>query len=264
MDYPPNRIFGPYLYNRAVDGVIAISGGVAEALAGRNVAPKNLRVIPSGVDCERFAPPTAATRADARRRLGILPGDVAVGAVGALTPRKGHRLLISAIVLAQKGGAPDVRGFIAGAGPLAAELGAQVREAGLDYPVQILGALADPRDLLWAVDIFVMPSLKEGLGVAALEAMACGLPVIASNVGGLREVIEDGTTGRLVGPAEAPQLAQALSDLAHQPVARTAMGAAARRRAVASFSMAAMAAQTVDFYVALRRAHRASDRSRIG
>jgi glycosyltransferase involved in cell wall biosynthesis len=268
MDYPPNRIFGPYLYNRAVDGVIAISTGVAEALANRGSAPPNLRVIPSGVDCDRFAPPSAAERTEARARLGLRPPDVAVGAVGALTLRKGHRFLIDAIARARAAGARELRGFIAGAGPLATELAIHARESGGDDPVRMLGALADPRSLLWALDIFAMPSLQEGLGVAALEAMACGLPVIASNVGGLREVVrevvDDGASGLLIGPADARALAQALSGLAREPVERSAMGAAARRRALARFSMAAMAARTLDFYLAMRVAHRPAESRRTG
>ena len=252
MDYPPNRIFGPYLYNRAVEGVIAISEGVAEALAESAVARQNLHVISSGVDCADFSPPTNAERAEARARLGLDRADIAVGAVGALTARKGHRYMIDALAIARRTTASPLRGFIAGDGDLASELAAHAREADAESPVLMLGQLADPRNLLRALDIFVMPSLKEGLGVAALEAMACGIPVIASDVGGLREVVEESVSGRLIAPENVRALAEAVADLAREPSARASMGAAARQRAIDKFGMAAMAARTVDFYMALR------------
>jgi len=246
MDYRPNRLFGRYLYNQAVDGVIAISRGVGAALERGGVRPARLRIIPSGVDCVWFAPPSARARAEARVRLGLSDADIAVGAVGALTPRKGHRYFIEALRLARAIAPPGVnlRGFIAGDGPLAQELAAQTAVSG----VQMLGALADARALLWALDIFVMPSLMEGLGVAALEAMACGLPVIASDVGGLSEAVEEGVSGHLVSPADASALAQAVRLLAMAPEVRMAMGVASRERAIAGFSLTAMAVQTLAFY----------------
>ncbi|MGH7843276.1 MAG: glycosyltransferase, partial [Candidatus Binataceae bacterium] len=127
MDYRPNRLFGRYLYNHAVDGVIAISRGVAAALELGGATLARLRIIPSGVDCAWFAPPSASMRAEARARLGLDATDVAVGAIGALTPRKGHRFFIEAMALARRIDPPSVnlRGFIAGDGPLARELAAQ-------------------------------------------------------------------------------------------------------------------------------------------
>ncbi len=182
MDYPPNRYFAPYLYNRAVDRVIAISAGVAEAVTRGGAARDRLRIVPSGVDCARFAPPSVEQRAQARARLGLDVSDVAIGAIGALVPRKGHRVLLDAMTLAgQMNNADAARGgrircLIAGAGPLAAELAGVARELGGQRRVTMLGALDDPRTLLWALDLFAMPSLNEGLGIAVLEAMACGYP----------------------------------------------------------------------------------------
>ena len=260
MDYRPNRWFGGYLYNHAVDGVIAISAGVADALAGGGAARERIRVVPSGVDCAHFAPPDARTRDAARARLDLRPDDVVVGALGALVPRKGHRVLIDAMALARgqqdKAAQAAAAGgrlhcLIAGAGPLAAELAGAARELGRQDDMRILGRLEEPRDLLWALDLFVMPSLNEGLGVAALEAMACGLPVVASAVGGLREVVEDGVSGLLVAPGDPGELANALISLVHAAEWRAALGAAARQRVIEKFSMRAMARGTAEVYATL-------------
>src|SRR5208337_163579 len=119
MDYRPNRVFAPYLYNRAVDGVIAISGGVADSLAAAGVDRQRTTVVPSGVDCERFRPPTPEDRAAARGALGISKGVFVISAVGALEPRKGHRYLIEAIgLLAATVASLKVKCLIAGHGSI--------------------------------------------------------------------------------------------------------------------------------------------------
>ena len=260
MDYRPNRWFGGYLYNRAVDGVIAISGGVADALADGGAVRQHIRVVPSGVDCAHFVPPDARARDAARARFALRADDIVVGALGTLVPRKGHRVLIEALALARRPGdqtaemaavGGHLRCLIAGAGPQAAELAGRARELGCLDEVRLLGRLEESRELLWALDLFAMPSLKEGLGVAALEAMACGLPVVASAVGGLGEVVEDGISGMLVTPGDAAALAGALIKLAASAEDRVAMGAAARTRAVERFSMGAMARGTLEVYATL-------------
>jgi glycosyltransferase involved in cell wall biosynthesis len=249
MDYAPGRWSARCLYNRAVDGVIAISAGVAEALISAGVARDRIRIVRSGVDCVRFAPPDEAGRQRARAKLELKPNEVAIGAVGTLTPRKGHRILIEALASArERMGDGGWRCLIGGAGPLHDELMTLARDRGCGAIVRMLGAVEDTRALLAALDIFVMPSLNEGLGIAALEALAMGLPVVASAVGGLPEVVEDGVNGILFKPGDAPALAAALIDLATDPARRVAAGAAARQRAVARFSVEAMAQGNLDYY----------------
>src|SRR5271155_3173051 len=116
MDYRPNRVFAPYLYNRAVDGVVAISGGVADSLAAAGVDRRRGTVVHSGVDCERFRAPTPEERADARGALGIAGGEFVISAVGALEQRKGHRYLIEAIGAIAASG--KFKCFIAGQGSI--------------------------------------------------------------------------------------------------------------------------------------------------
>jgi len=254
MDYVPNRLFAPWLYNRAVDGIAAISLPVADALARAGVGRERITLIPSGVDCDRFRPPDEAVRHQARSALALASGDIAVGTVGMLEPRKGHRCLIEATALARS---LAVEGthlgcFIAGGGSLEAALANQIKAqeaAGVPSgTTRMLGACNDPYPLLAALDIFVMPSLAEGLGVAALEAMACGLPVIASAAGGLRDLVTHRTTGLLVPPGDAAALAQAIVELATDRELRTSMGSAGRARVLDGFSMEAMARRTLALY----------------
>jgi glycosyltransferase involved in cell wall biosynthesis len=102
--------------------------------------------------------------------------------------------------------------------------------------------------LLWASDIFAMPSVNEGLGVAALEAMATALPVVASDVGGLRELVEDDRSGLIVPPAHPGGIAAAIARLAESSELRSRIGAAARARVVENYSMEKMAARTLALY----------------
>jgi glycosyltransferase involved in cell wall biosynthesis len=255
MDYVPNRLFAPYLFGRAVDGVAAISTGVADALVSAGVQREHITVIPSGVDCAHFRPPSAVERAQARAAFGLGDSDLAVGAIGVLEPRKGHRYLLEAMESLRRSDEcgdilARVRGFIAGEGTLADDLAADVQRLGLKDRVRMLGHVADTRALLWALDIFVMPSLKEGLGVALLEAMACGVVAVASRVGGIVDAVDDQLTGLLASPSDASALAEPLAALSRDPGRRSRMGAAARDRAVQRFSMAAMANRTVELYLA--------------
>jgi glycosyltransferase involved in cell wall biosynthesis len=270
MDYVPNRLFARWLYGRAVDGVAAISTKVIEALMRASVPRERITLIPSGVDCVRFRPPSSEERAVARAALAIDDADVAIGVVGALEARKGHRYLLEAISLLKGGnqGAaratavhdapppdagdersqPTVRAFIAGDGALRDELAAEISRRGLGDTVRMLGRVEDVRAMLWALDVFVMPSLSEGLGVALLEAMACGVTAAASRVGGIVDAVEEARTGMLAAPGDADALASALQELITDAPRRRTMGVAARERAAERFSMTAMALRTVELY----------------
>jgi glycosyltransferase involved in cell wall biosynthesis len=246
MDYRPNRVFAPYLYNRAVDGVVAISDGVADSLAAAGVERQRVTVVHSGVDCERFRAPTLEERAAARGELNIADGEFVISAVGALEQRKGHRYLIAAIGAIAASG--KFRCFIVGQGLIGRVLQDEIAVIRNLDRIKLLGRVDDVRGLLWASDAFAMPSLKEGLGVAALEAMASALPVIASDVGGLREVVEDGRSGIIVPPANPEKIASAIKRLAESPELRSQMSAAARARVVENYSMERMAARTLALY----------------
>lgn len=247
MDYRPNRLTAPWLYNRSVEGVAAISEQVARSLGDGGVRRERIEIIPSGVDCAYFRPPNPQERAAARQALGVGDDELLIGAVGALEPRKGHRYLIDALAILSRRGVV-IRALLAGEGSQRPALQAQANAAGVAPQIGLLGRIIDPRALFWAIDVFVHPSVKEGLGVALLEAMACGQAVLASAAGGMPDVVEHQRTGWLIAPGEPQALAQALAELAGSPALRAGLGEAARRRIVERFSLQAMARATLELY----------------
>jgi glycosyltransferase involved in cell wall biosynthesis len=170
-----------------------------------------------------------------------------LGVASRLVPIKGIVHLIRAVGLLRR----DVAGIrleIAGAGPDRATLQQEVRTLGLHDMVAFVGWQPDMWPWLERWDIFVQPSLAEGFGVATLEAMAAGLPVVASSAGGLPELIEDGRTGYVVPPADPATLAARLRHLVLHADLREAMGAAGRVRVRQHFSPQRMAAEIATVY----------------
>jgi glycosyltransferase involved in cell wall biosynthesis len=252
MDYRPNRLFAPLLYNHSVEGVAAISEGVAAALTEAGVDRSRIVIIPSGIDETRFRPPSPAERDAARTRWGLAAGDFAIGAVGALEPRKGHRVMLAALTKLSGDAEHHAsqRPFcclVAGDGPLREMLINEARRLGVEGRVRFIGRVEDTRELLRALDLFVMPSLKEGLGVALLEAMGCGVACIASNVGGAGAAVADGC-GIAVQPGDASALADAIARMVGADDLRRELGTAARARVVERYTLGASAETTLKFY----------------
>jgi glycosyltransferase involved in cell wall biosynthesis len=247
MDYvPAGGPWARWLYNEAVDAVIAISEGVRAALVGAGVRPGRIRVVPSGVDLARVAaPPDARDRV--RAAWGAAADDVVVLVPGALERRKGHAVLLDAAArLAAGGEARGLRWVFCGDGSERAVLAAAA--APLGDAVRIEGFRDDIGACLAASDIVALPSLAEGLGVAALEGAAAARPVVASRVGGLVEAVADGETGLLVPPGDPAALAAAVARLAADAGLRGRLGAAGRARVVARYGVAKMAEGTLACY----------------
>jgi glycosyltransferase involved in cell wall biosynthesis len=202
----------------------------------------------NGIDVAKYDPPDAPRRRAAiRRELGIDDACQVVTTVGRLAPQKGHEHLIAAVpaILAR---APQAHFLILGEGPLDEALAAQARATGLDESVHFLGVRDDVRDVLLGSDLFVLPSLWEGLPNVVLEAMAAGLAVVATSVDGTPELVFDGDTGVLVPPGEPEALAAAVMALLADPSRAAQLGAAGRRRAVAHFSHQRNTQAYVDLY----------------
>jgi glycosyltransferase involved in cell wall biosynthesis len=245
MDYAPRG--GPYarwLYNRVVDVVIAISDGVRTALVGAGVRPERIRVVPSGIDPSRIEVPAGAGAA-LRTGWGAAPDDVVVLLLGALERRKGHAVLLAA---GERLAAENVslRYVFCGDGSEGTALRAAA--VALGDRVVFAGFQREVAAALEAADVVALPSLHEGLGVAALEAMAAGRPVVASRVGGLGEVVVDGVTGVLVPPGDPAALAQALNRLARDVALRRRLGQAGRERVLGGYTAARMADGTLACY----------------
>jgi glycosyltransferase involved in cell wall biosynthesis len=220
MDYPLRKGWATrLLYLHNTDWIIAISKGVQAELLEGGVPLERLRVIPSGIDTKKFLPNPAAQN-NIRIRYNIPLHLPLVLSVGALVERKGHNFLLSAAYQLKEQGY-DLRYLICGEGGLRSDLEAQSRALGLTQEVRFIGFCPEVPELQAAADYFVHVPLHEGLGVAVIEALAAGLPVIASRVGGIPELIEDHKTGILIPPKDVTSLVAALSSLlSHKQFAR--------------------------------------------
>jgi glycosyltransferase involved in cell wall biosynthesis len=192
-------------------------------------------------------PPDAKIRL--RHELGIARGERIVGAVGNLYEVKGHRYLLEAVPGILRA-CPRTTFLIAGRGELEEPLRSQARRLGIDARVRFLGLRPDIPALLSLCDVFVQPSLSEGLSVAILEAMAAALPVVTTRVGGNPELVVDGETGVLVEQANPRQLADAVTRLLTDSAEARRLGDNGLRRVTNRFTVAAM----VDAYQAIYEA----------
>ena len=185
--------------------------------------PARVDVIYNAVDWSQLQTtmPSGALRAS----VGVPAGVPVAGIIARLTEQKGHRYLLDAV--AETPELASLHLLVVGDGGLRDDLRARVDRLGLTTRVHFLGVRRDLGDLLAAVDLFVMPSLWEGLPLSMVLAMGAGLPVVATRVAGIPEVVRDGVTGVLVPPADVPALGSALTRLVSDPALRRTLGAAA-------------------------------------
>lgn len=190
--------------------------------------PGKYRVIHSGIDIESYRRPASA-RELTRKELGFQADDLVVGTIACLKDQKAPLDFVAAARMAAEKDA-RLRFFIAGDGPLRPQVEQAIAAAGLEDKVQLLGWRQDVPELLAAMDIFLLTSLFEGLPRAVLQAMAAGVPVIATGVNGTPEVVIDGETGRLIDPGRPDQAAERVLELAEsrQLAGRLAENATAR------------------------------------
>ncbi|HEU5310689.1 MAG TPA: glycosyltransferase, partial [Candidatus Eisenbacteria bacterium] len=226
VDFPVRRSPGSrLLYALPIDAILAISEGVRHALVASGVADAAIRVVPSGIDLAPHAVPR--DRGAIRAREGVREDEILVLQVAALAPHKSqHDLLRAARVALHE--EPRLVFWIAGEGALRGELERMHEALALGDRVRFLGFREDILDLLAAADLFCVSSYLEGMGTATLDPMAAGLAVVATRVGGIPEIVEEGVTGVLVEPRDPEALAGAILTLAGDPVRRERMGAEAR------------------------------------
>jgi glycosyltransferase involved in cell wall biosynthesis len=225
--------------------------GAEEHLARRIGDPARFRVLRSGIDLRPFRR-ARRRRAACRARLGFAPDDVVAGTLCRLEAVKGVDVLVDGFLQAAAA-RPRLRLLVAGDGPLRDRL---VRRA-LGAPggrsrIAIPGAWLPPEDVLPALDLFVLASRNEGMGRALVEAMACALPVIGTDVGGVAEVLEEGRAGLLIPPGDPEAVAAAIGRLADDPAERQRLGGRARARAV-GFGAGRMVRSLLRLYGEVRR-----------
>lgn len=226
-----------------VDRIICVSAGVAATFRRAGVTEQRLRVVQNGI----YPPVAMPDRTRVRAVLGVPSDSLIALTVARFYPQKGHRYLAEAIpaVIAQ---VPQVHFVWVGEGAEEDALRQQLAALGVDRHVTFAGQRSDVPALLAASDVFVLPSLYEGLPLVALEAMALGRPIIGTRVCGTEEVVDDDVTGRLVEARDAAALVTALLEVLHQPDLRVRWGDAGRHRFAERFTAARMARQMADVY----------------
>ncbi|HEY0613137.1 MAG TPA: glycosyltransferase family 4 protein [Candidatus Elarobacter sp.] len=215
--------------------------------AAQRVPLDRIVVIPNGV----VPPVLARGRGELRAELGIPSGAFVFYSAARLAAVKNQRAAIDALALARAGGGADLRLVFAGTGPLADELRAHAAASGLGEAVRFLGHRADAPELLPAMDAFIYPSLSERMPMALGEAMLSGVAPVITPWDGYADVVSDGATALVAAGFDAPSIAAAMQRAAGDPAALTAIGAAARRHAFASFDVATMVRRHVEVYRAL-------------
>jgi sugar transferase (PEP-CTERM/EpsH1 system associated) len=227
-----------------IDTFVTVSDDMVAWLTGTvGIAPGKVRLIRNGIDLERFAPAIAPHRA---------PGaPFTIGTIGRLDPIKAQADLITAFSLLHDGGragqAP-LRLIIAGEGPLAAALAQQVHDAGLDGVVCMRGPSRDIAALLHTFDVFVLPSVSEATPMTVLEAMAAGVPVVATRVGGVPALVGADERGTLVAPSDPAALARALQRHLGDPGTARHKAQAARRFVATHYNLDTTAAHYAALY----------------
>jgi len=227
---------------------VAIAQEVAHSIV-RVYSLKNAPLIPNGIPLADYAL-SDEVRRRWRTQEGYEETDMLFVSVARLSPQKDPFSLISAFAGAASH-TPALHLLLVGEGPLRSDLEAWVREMGLGERVRFLGMRTDVPAILTAADVFVLSSLWEGNPLSVMEAMAAGKPVIASAVGGVPELVEDGVSGILVPPHKPEVLGRAMMRLARDPALRQRMGEAAQKRALEHFGVDRMAREYAHLYESL-------------
>lgn len=223
---------------------VAVSGATRKVIADIVHVPESvLHVIPNGVG---FVP---GERQPVRSEVELQPGELLIAAVGNLYPVKGHRTLVDALALlhAREPGL-GWRAVIAGRGKEEPVLRQLAESGGIGDRVRLLGYRSDVANVFAAADMLVMPSLSEGLPLALVEAMMAGLPIVASEVGGIPEVVTHERDALLVPPGDPHALATALSRLLRDPELRSRLSTRARERAHAEYTLDGMCDRYLELY----------------
>jgi glycosyltransferase involved in cell wall biosynthesis len=245
---PQHPLIHRWKYSHTCHGVIANSQAVRQVLISAGVPDSHIAVIAPGIEIP-LGLPTSEERAGARARWGFTRHEFVIGHAGAFTREKGQDIALrAALLVAQE--LPCARMLLAGDGPQRSQPGMVKLARQASGVAQLPGFIEDLDEFYAALDLYIMPSRSEGWGLTALGAMAFGVPVIASSVGGLPELVEDGKTGWLI-PTDSPEaLAAAIIDAASERERLCDFGRRARERA-AQFSIERTVEQTEQFYLRL-------------
>ena len=238
-----NNPFSRWKYTSLrINRYVAVCREIKSILEDYGVNHNRVKVIPSAVDLESFRP--VQDKSEARKKWGLNPDDVVVGTVGNSAWFKGHSYLMQAAQTVMQMH-PNAKLFFCGKGT--EDLIQKARELGIERNVILSGFRTDIPDILTCLDIFVLPSLREGIATAGIEGMAAGLPVIGTKVGGIPDIVSE-ETGLLVPPADSRALAEAIMRLIGDSKLKIQMGAAGRLKAQREFAKEKVAQQILELY----------------
>jgi glycosyltransferase involved in cell wall biosynthesis len=237
---------------RYFDHIVAVSSPIHEELLRNRVPHHKLSRITNGIDVRPFRDVSELDRQRVKESLNLPMDATVVGMVGSLTVEKGHIVAVQAFAR-MHADVPKAHLAIVGSGPQHSAVTDEIERHGLSDRVTLCGRRSDIPAVMQAFDVFAMPSLQEGLPIALLEAMASGLPVVASNVGDIGTAITDGLSGRLVPAGNVAALAETLKDVMLDRHLRERLGKAARTCVEGKFSSQHMAQDYCDLYERLAK-----------
>jgi len=233
--------------NRFARHIIAVAASCREFLIRHESIPvEKITLVPNAIDLRRFTLGTIS-RTESRLKLALPPDVPVIAGVGRLNPQKNFSLFLD-IAAALSPRFPTLRFLLAGEGPEKEMLREKAVQLGLADRIVFAGYVADTREVYAAADILLMPSRFEGLPMTLLEAMAMNLPVVASKLDGIAEVITDGEDGLLAAPADAPAFTDHLTRLLENPALAAQLGIAARAKIEARFSVERMTTAVESIY----------------
>ncbi len=245
-DHAPNR----WQYGAFFERIVCLSRAIIEQCAEKPyIAREKLDLIPSAVDCGRFDA-ERGKRESLRREFGLGEDDLAIAMTGRLRPEKGHDVLLAAAPGIVRR-FPNAKFLLIGSGSMHGELERELEERGLGRHVILTGFRNDVPACLAAADIYAQPSRSEGLGTSVLEACAARLPVVASEVGGIPDVIENGVSGLLVEVGNGAALEAGIARLLESAQLRQQLAAGGREKVERVFSLGALVEKTAALYASL-------------
>lgn len=244
VDNPENPIIVSLKY-RSYRRIVAISEGIRQVMLSEGIPGKKIVCIPSAVDTERFS--TSCDREWFLHEFGLKPTHQAIGMIAQFIPRKGHRFLIDAVpgILAR---CPEARFLLFGRGPLEKDLRQKCSRKSLDSQIIFAGFRDDMERILPCLDIVVHPATLEGLGVSLLQAAASGVPIVATGVGGIPEIVGNGANGYLIDSGDIQAIINRVTDLLADPTKSKRFGAISRSKVTSRFSISAMVSSYLSVY----------------
>jgi len=248
-DKRPKRRIMNRILSKITDKIVAVSEDVKEDIIRYDsIDPSKIEVIPNGIDVERFNPEKNTT--DIRKEFSLEEDDIVIGFVGRIVPAKGLEYLLNALPYLNEE-FKSIKLLIVGEGSLVEELKERAKKNNIFDNILFIGRRRDIPEILASINIFVMPSIAEGLPNALLEAMAMGKPIVTTEVGGIPEIVKNGFNGLLVPPRDTLSLSKAIKELIGNDRLAAKLGQAARDLVHDNLSIKAIAQKWQSLYVSI-------------